>query len=213
MNKMKIFLSIWFAAQTILISNAQTVVHGVVTDEHKAPIAYASVSIANSIDGATTDSSGNFSFSTTARGKQLLIVSAVGYSAGSFAFDPSDTMAILHLILKNNTRQLGEVVVTAGTIEATDDRVLSLIKPVDILSNASSQGDIVGAFQNLPGVQRNGGDQTGLFVRGGDATETMIALDGTTVQDPFFSSVPGIGQRSRFNHFQIKGMSFSTGGY
>jgi hypothetical protein len=211
----KIFLPIWFVLQTTLIisvASGQTPVRGRVTDEKKRPVAYASVYITGSMDGATTDSLGAFLFTTALKGRQMLAVSAVGYPEVDLPFEPGSADS-LQLILKPEPKQLGEVVVTAGTMEATNDRILALIKPVDILSNASSQGDLVGAFQNLPGVQRNGGDQTGLFVRGGDASETAIELDGLTVQNPFFSSVPGIGQRSRFNPFQIKGMSFSTGGY
>jgi len=64
----------------------------------------------------------------------------------------------------------------------------------------------------LPGVQRVG-DQTGLFVRGGDASESKIVIDGMIVQNPFSSDVPGVSQRSRFTPFQFKGIAFSSGGF
>ena len=192
---------------------SQTLIKGKVTDEHSLPIPYASVSIKNSSDGTTTDSTGNFSFSTSAKGNQVLRVIAIGYKELMFPVVIENIPGTLQLKLSSNSNQLGEVVISAGSIDATDDRLLTHVKPVDLLSNASSQGDIIGAIQNLPGVQRNGGDQTGLFVRGGDATETMVLVDGATVQNPFFSNVPGVGQRSRFNPFQLKGTSFSTGGY
>ncbi|HXB10117.1 MAG TPA: carboxypeptidase-like regulatory domain-containing protein [Puia sp.] len=187
--------------------------NGRILTPHGNPISYASVSLKNSNDAATADSSGVFSLPTTLKGAQTLVVSAVGFRELEYPIVVEKVSSPLQITLKSIEGELGAVVVTAGTMEATDDRVLTLVKPVDILSNASSTGDIVGAFQNFPGVQRNGGDQSGLFVRGGDASETMMILDGATVQNPFYSSVPGIGQRSRFNSFQIKGMSFSTGGY
>jgi len=205
-----VFLAIFFLSNN---TSAQSIIKGKISDEHHLPVPYASVSVKNSVDGTTSDSTGFFSLPTSLTGDQLLIVTAVGYQPGTYPVIPGRNSDTIKIVLKSNTRQLGGVVITAGTIEATDDRLLTIVKPVDILSNASSQGDIIGAFQNMPGVQRNGGDQTGLFVRGGDATETMAILDGTTVQNPFFSSVPGVGQRSRFNPFQIKGMAFSTGGY
>ncbi|GGB12794.1 TonB-dependent receptor [Puia dinghuensis] len=191
----------------------QTTIVGKVLSESNAPVAYASVYLKNSTDASTADSMGVFALTTSLKGEQLLIVTAIGFKELDHPLVIGEVKDTLQLKLKSEARQLGEVVITAGTIEATDDRVLTLVRPTDVLSNASSTGDIVGAFQNFPGVQRNGGDQSGLFVRGGDATETMMVLDGTTVQNPFFSSVPGIGQRSRFNPFQIKGMAFSTGGY
>jgi hypothetical protein len=193
---------------------AQTdTLHGKVVTNHGEPIPYASVSLKNSTDAATADSAGLFVLATTLHGTQTLVVSAVGFRELEYPVALENPPSPLQITLKGEGGQLGTVTITAGTLEATDDRVLSIVKPVDVLSNASSTGDIVGAFQNFPGVQRNEGDQSGLFVRGGDASETMMVLDGTTVQNPFFSSVPGIGQRSRFNSFQIKGMSFSTGGY
>lgn len=224
------FLTIWFAMQTILIrryclflflliffhsnkTSAQTTIKGAISDEHHLSVPYASVTIKNSSDGTVSDSTGFFALQTNLTGSQLLLITAVGYQPATYPFVSGDNKDTIKIVLRSDTRQLGEVVITAGTIDATDDRMLTIVKPVDILSNASSQGDIVSAFENLPGVQRNGGDQTGLFVRGGDASETTIILDGTTVQNPFFSDVPGVGQRSRFNPFQIKGMSFSTGGY
>lgn len=210
--------SITLAALFLLLlacinSQAQQTIKGRVLDDKKRPIQYASVSLKSSIDGSITDSLGRFSFTTNLIGNQVLLVSAVGFQELQRSMQLPTQSTSLELILKPTAKQLGEVVVTAGTIDATDDRILTIIKPVDILSNASSQGDIVGAIQNLPGVQRNGGDETGLFVRGGDASETVMIIDGTTVQNPFFSAVPGIGQRSRFNPFQIKGTSFSSGGY
>jgi CarboxypepD_reg-like domain/TonB-dependent Receptor Plug Domain len=189
------------------------VIMGKVVSERGVPIPYASVAVRNTTDAATADSAGNFSVPTAVTGAQVLVISAIGFQDMEFPLVIDNAHIPMVIKLKPAESQLSPVTITAGTIEATNDRVLSIVKPVDVLSNASSTGDIVGAFQNFPGVQRNGGDQSGLFVRGGDATETVMIVDGTTVQDPFYSAVPGVGQRSRFNSFQIKGMSFSTGGY
>jgi hypothetical protein len=88
-----------------------------------------------------------------------------------------------------------------------------VLDPIDIVTVAGGQGDIAGAIQTLPGVQRNGGDNTGLMVRGGDVSETAVIVDGMVAQNAFGSPVPGVGQRSRFNPFQFKGTAFSSGGY
>jgi len=52
-----------------------------------------------------------------------------------------------------------------------------------------------------------------LFVRGGTATESKIYMDGNLVNNFFYSSLPGIATRGRFNPFLFKGTVFSTGGY
>ena len=71
---------------------------------------------------------------------------------------------------------------------------------------------MVKAIQTLPGTQQSG-TQTGLFVRGGDASEAAVIVDGLTSQNAFMSSAPGVAARSRFSPFQVKGVSFSSGGY
>ncbi|HRG93916.1 MAG TPA: TonB-dependent receptor, partial [Chitinophagaceae bacterium] len=73
-------------------------------------------------------------------------------------------------------------------------------------------GDITGALKTLPGTQQIG-ESEGLFVRGGTAAETKTFIDGTLVNNFFFSSVPNIAQFSRFSPFIFKGTVFSTGGY
>lgn len=119
------------------------------------------------MDGTSADSLGHFKLQTTAKGKQLLSVSALGLETLQSPLDMDTVSSVIHLKLKHSpSLLLAEVEITAGNMDANNDRILSHIKPVDLLSNASSQGDIIGAVQNLPGVQRNGGDQTGLFVRG-----------------------------------------------
>ena len=105
-----------------------------------------------------------------------------------------------------------EVVITAGAFEANDENKVAVLKPLDIYTNAGAGGDIMGAIRTLPGTQSQS-DQTGLFVRGGDASESQVIIDGMVVQNPFASNVPGVSQRSRFTPFQFKGMSFSSGGY
>jgi hypothetical protein len=52
-----------------------------------------------------------------------------------------------------------------------------------------------------------------LFVRGGTAEETKVFIDGTLVNNFFFSAAPDITTRGRFSPFIFKGTVFSSGGY
>src|ERR1700692_1610496 len=60
---------------------AQTQISGKIKDGKSHPIPGASITVKNSYDGATSDSSGNYRFSTSDTGKQLLVISSVGYKA------------------------------------------------------------------------------------------------------------------------------------
>ncbi|HXB08513.1 MAG TPA: TonB-dependent receptor, partial [Puia sp.] len=108
-------------------------------------------------------------------------------------------------------RRLSPVVISAGEFSINETR-RTVLKPMDIMTTAGANADVIQVLQTLPGTQQAGAN-TGLFVRGGDAAESLVIIDGLVVQNPFFSSLPGVSQSSRFSPFQFKGLSFSSGGY
>jgi hypothetical protein len=202
------FFSLFFYG----ITEAQTRISGQLKDTKNKPLPYASVSIENTIDGTTTDSLGHFSFKTREKGKHVLLGTCIGYETQKDTIDINKSTLIHTMIIREKPVSIREVVVTAGAFEANDDPKVAILKPLDIYTNAGSGGDIAGAIRTLPGAQAQT-DQTGLFVRGGDASESSFIVDGMVVQNPFASNVPGVSQRSRFMPFQFKGISFSSGGY
>jgi hypothetical protein len=212
-QRKSIYLLICFLFIARLNCNAQSIIRGTVKNSKGAPIEYVNVFIRNSTDGSLTDSLGRFKILTKLKGSQVINISFVGYQQILYPIDIEDKEFTLNFTLKEAANLLDEIVISAGTIEANNERKVAILKPLDIVTIAGGAADIVNAIQTLPGVQRNGGDQTGLLVRGGDATESSIIIDGVTSQNAFFSNVPGISQRSRFNPFQFKGTSFSSGGY
>ncbi|MEO0341786.1 MAG: TonB-dependent receptor, partial [Bacteroidota bacterium] len=52
-----------------------------------------------------------------------------------------------------------------------------------------------------------------LFVRGGDARESQIYIDGLRVFSPYSRTIGGTPSRGRYSPMLFKGVSFSTGGY
>ena len=58
---------------------SQTQITGIVKDTKGHPVPGASISIKNSFDGATSDSLGKYSFSSSDTGIQTLKISSVGY--------------------------------------------------------------------------------------------------------------------------------------
>ncbi|MBF9144267.1 TonB-dependent receptor [Hymenobacter properus] len=195
-------------------TNPATHLTGTVRDADGQPLPGVNVFVKTSFDGASTDSLGRFSFSTDhAAGPAVLVATFIGY-------EPLETLVTLgegpislpNLRLKASRAALGDVVVTAGAFEASDEKRSSVLKPLDIVTTAGALGDIAGALNALPGTTRNG--ETGqLFVRGGAASETKTYLDGLPVQTPYGGAVPNVAARGRFSPFLFKGTVFSTGGY
>ena len=58
-----------------------TTISGKLVDNKKNPIPGGSISIKDTYDGVTTDSAGNFRFSTVEKGNQVLVFSSMGYKS------------------------------------------------------------------------------------------------------------------------------------
>ena len=172
----------------------------------------ASISLKDSYDGTTTDSLGKFSFTTTEKGAFILEATLTGYSSYSNNITIEKENIELLITVKELITSLKAVVITAGSFEASDKKKGTVLTPLDIVTTASAEGDITGALKTLPGTQQVG-ETGGLFVRGGTATESKIYIDGNLVNNFFYSSLPGIASRGRFNPFLFKGTIFSAGGY
>lgn len=185
---------------------------GKVTGNKKNPITGVSISIKDSYDGATTDSLGNYSFTTTEKGAQILTATSSGYKPYEEKINIDGASIILNIELKEAITELKAVVISAGTFEASDAKRATALNPIDIVTTASANGDITSALKTLPGTQQVG-ESEGLFVRGGTADETKYYIDGSLVNNFYYSSEPGQATRGRFNPFLFKGTIFSSGGY
>ncbi len=194
------------------ISFSQTKVLGKVVDEKGSGIPAANVVLKGTYDGATTDTDGNFSFTTDETGEQTIQVIMVGFDAYEQKIKLEGKDIVLKIRLSEKVTSLNAVTISAGAFEASDERKMVVLRPLDIVTTAGAAGDIYGALQTLPGTQQVG-ETEGLFVRGGDASETRTIIDGVHVSNPYFSSVPDVPQRGRFSPFFFKGTYFSTGGY
>ncbi|RTY92424.1 carboxypeptidase-like regulatory domain-containing protein [Flavobacterium sp. GT3R68] len=190
---------------------SQNTISGKVVNEKGIAISEANIFIDGTYDGANSDADGNFSFTTSATGKQTLVVTFLLSETSKTVID-ADNFQNKTVRLKDNVNALDAVIITAGSFEAGDKARVSVLKPLDIVTTAGSSGDIVAALQTLPGTQTVG-ESGKLFVRGGEADETQTYVDGIRVAQPYGASTGNLPTRGRFSPFLFSGMSFSTGGY
>lgn len=190
---------------------SQTTISGKVIDSKNQPIIGANVYLDGTYDGSTTIEEGVFSFTTEETGTQALIISYLSYETKTIVGDVS-TLKNLQIKLKDDMETLDAVVISAGTFEASDNSKVSVLKPLDVVTTASALGDFVGALQTLPGTSTVAEDGR-LFVRGGDANETQIFIDGIRVFTPYSPTTNNIPTRGRYSPFLFDGITFSTGGY
>ena len=199
---------------SFIISNglvAQSIINGTVVDAKGLPIIGANIYLSGTYDGSTTNEHGAFLFKTTKTGMQTLVASYLSFETFTMLGDVQ-TMKNLKVILREDVNTLDAVVLSAGTFQAGDNSKVNVLKPLDILTTASALGDIMGAFQTLPGTSTVAEDGR-LFVRGGDADETQIFIDGIRVFTPYTPTTNNTPTRGRYSTTLFDGITFSTGGY
>jgi vitamin B12 transporter len=197
----------------ILIVHSQVTVSGKLRDNKGRPLPGASVAIKDSYDGTIVDSLGNFKFTTTEKGEHTLTATNVGYRSFEENIIIANTPIVKNIMLKEELSELKAVTVVAGSFAAGDvKRAATVLNSIDVATVGGGNADITNALRTLPGAQQVG-EQEGLFVRGGAGYETKQFIDGTLVNNPYFTGVPDIASRGRFSPFLFKGTVFTTGGY
>jgi hypothetical protein len=189
-----------------------TRIKGSVKDENKQPVIGANVFLEGTYDGASTDTTGYFSFTTSKQGTYNIIVKSLGYTSFQQNVELPGGNRNFEIRLKELPSELNEVVITAGTYQAGDRKRGVQLSSLDVLTTANSNGDFIGALNTLPGTQTVGEDG-GLFVRGGDRFESKTFIDGLLVANPYTSKAPDLPTRGRFSPTLFSGTLFSTGGY
>lgn len=198
----------------IFFQNAfsQITIKGKVTDNKGKALPGASVSLKDSYDGTLVDSLGNYTFQTKEKGAQTLVFSILGYTSVEQPITIDKENLTQNISLKEELNELKAVMISAGSFAAGDNKRGTVLNSIDIATTAGSNADITAALKTLPGAQQIG-NESGLFVRGGEGYETKQFIDGTMVNNPYFSSPSDISSRGRFSPFLFKGTVFSTGGY
>ncbi|WP_040279810.1 TonB-dependent receptor [Psychroserpens damuponensis] len=207
MSKLITIIAIFISS----MSFAQTTITGTITDAKNQPVFGANVFLDGTYDGATSNENGKFTFTTEETGTQTLKISFLSYETKTITADVSK-LKDLKILLREDMESLDAVVISAGTFEASDNSKVSVLKPLDVVTTASALGDFVGALQTLPGTSTVSEDGR-LFVRGGDANETQIFIDGIRVFTPYSPSPNNVPTRGRYSPFLFDGITFSTGGY
>jgi len=190
---------------------AQTTISGKVTDKKGTPISGANIYLDGTYDGTASDLDGKFSFTTNEKNIQTLVISLISFETYTKAANVSE-FNNLNIKLREDVNSLDAVILNAGTFKAGDNAKVTALKPLDVVTTASALGDFVGALQTLPGTSTVAEDGR-LFVRGGDADETQIFIDGIRVFTPYTPTTNNLPTRGRFSPFLFKGITFSTGGY
>ena len=124
-------------------------ISGKVMDNKGKPVPGANVYLNNTIDGGTTDSMGLFSFTTSETGFQSLVVTEISHATMGLPITlRGDTSGIV--LVMQASHNLEAVTITAGSF-ANNDRAKTVLNPLDVVTTAGSNGDIMKAIEMLHG--------------------------------------------------------------
>lgn len=193
------------------LSFSQTTISGTVVSKKGAPIPGVNIFIENTYQGASSDGEGRFSFTSFETGTKNLIASFIGYKSWQKEINISKNINI-QIELHESVNTLDAVTITAGSFTADDEGRASVMKPLDVYTTPSANGDIMAAIRTMPGTQA-AADDGRLLVRGGDSYETATYVDGLIATKPYYSKTPDIATRGRFAPSLFSGVQFNTGGY
>ncbi|MBW3545138.1 MAG: TonB-dependent receptor, partial [Bacteroidetes bacterium] len=138
--------------------------------------------------GSVTDTDGYFSIQQLTTGHHQLRASFVGYRTLLFNISLSQD-SLISLALTPAQDQLQELVVEAAAASnayASTLTGITSLSPEDIKKAVSLLGeqDLVKTLQLKPGVQSGSEGSSGFFVRGGQADQNLVLLDGVSIYNP-----------------------------
>lgn len=174
--------------------------------------ALAGVHVYDSLSGRGCVSNAYGYFSMRSRRPEAVVkVLAVGYEPLRMPLSLQGDMPLQIFKLRPAVRQLDAVEVTAYrtplTAVATQQVALQ-----DVRTKAPmlfGEADLMRLLQQLPGVQGGQEGSTSLYVRGGDAGQNLILLDGV----PVYHTSHAMGLLSVFNTDALKSVEMVKGGF
>ena len=210
-----VILLLWWCTPLVLWGQTVPVtgfISGRVLDERQTPLPYANVSLQGTLDGDVTDRSGYFLIKTRHVGKQTLLVTMMGYEPEKRTVRvPANDTVFVTIRLAETLIMLEEAVVTASAFSTGDDEGVTL-KSLEVVTTPGAAADIFRAIKSFPGVATLD-EGSGLFVRGGNVTETVTLLDQATVVHPYKYETPTGGIFGTISPFLVRGTFFSSGGF
>ena len=100
---MKTILALFILVTSFTEVLSQTFITGTISDKDGQAVTGANITLKNTYDGASTDTTGFFIFKTTETGKQSLVVSFIGYETIEREIDLTSKIEPQKIILRETS--------------------------------------------------------------------------------------------------------------
>jgi hypothetical protein len=180
-----LFVSVVFSL--LAYTQEKCTLSGYVSDEKGEMLPGVYVRIPNTAIGAVTNAYGFYSL-TLPKADYHIRFSFISYQAKEIVVHLDATQK-LSTSLEPESNAIDAVTITAerkdeNVRETTMSNVQLPARIIRKIPNLMGEVDIIKSLQMLPGVQASVEGSSGFYVRGGNADQNLILLDGATVYNP-----------------------------
>ena len=207
---MKTIFSIFISISIILGQHSMSIT-GKISDDNGDNLAYVNVYFLDNLEGAMTDEKGLFSISTSTTGLRILRISHIGFEQKDLEITVNSTIGKLSIVMEKSYMEMDPVSVSAGSFTMADEEGQTLTS-LDVVTTAGAAADIFRAIQTFPGVNQVD-EGAGMYVRGGDVSETSVILDQATISHPYKYESDTGGYFGMISPWLLSGTYFSSGGF
>lgn len=219
----KFFLIIYLTLGLLVPSNAQPTVYSgsikgqIVSESMDDSIAFASILVNETKQGIVADEKGYFIIKNLADGIYSINISYTGYETlhlNNLQIKNAQSLDLGKISLKTNSISLNEVVVNPGSYSIVEKIKSSsqMTLTAENIKNMTLAEDVTRAVSRLPGVSAS--DYSSRFaIRGGEANQVMISLDGMELFEPFHARDIGGGIFSIVDVEAVGSIDLLTGGF
>lgn len=191
-------------------AEAPLLVHGRVTNQEGIGLQSAALYLRGSAIATTTDEAGRFELRGRFAGPVTLVIRRAGYAATELSLTiegrPIEVEVILLPLAFTET-----ISVRAPVLEEFLPNSMQR-SGLDALITPGTAGDLFRAVQMMPGLAKVD-EGAGLFVRGGDVSETITFLDRARVAHPYRYETTTGGLFGTVPPWQVSGFSLASGGF
>ncbi len=174
-----------------VVSRGKGTISGIVLDEKSQPITGATINVQGTAIGVISDSEGKYALRGVPAGETIIEARFLSYQTSRVQHVKVNAgrTTLLNLVLKESSKELGEVVVTGS------------------YSNASAIG--LYAAQKMK-ASMSDGISSDLIKKTGDnnIAQVLKRVSGVTIQDNKFVTVRGMSER--YNNVQLNGASLPS---
>ncbi len=209
--RLYIMLLVLLASAHLGFALANIKIEGKVSDEHNSPIEFATVRVAGSALGTTTNNKGEYAITVSDRDTLMVVFSCIGYSDVKRQFIKPKGTITLNVKLYEKSHELNEVNVTE--IKRQTDQMQTIDASVSRLTPDASGGSIESVLTTMAGVSSKNEMSTQYMVRGGSYDENSVYINGIEVYRPQLVSNGQQEGLSIINPDMVGSVKFSTGGF